>query len=179
MYPGSDYNYQMMEELRAISLEAKSHGLATVVWSYPRGGMITKAGETALDIVAYAAHMAALMGANIIKVKPPIDAIDLEAAKKVYETQAIPRATLQERIQHVMQAKLRRTQAGGVFGRREQGRRFAGRRDQADQGRRWLRLDRRPQRLPVSKAGRPGAAEPDRRRLSRRRLSLGSPRLAG
>ncbi|WP_027135972.1 class I fructose-bisphosphate aldolase [Geminicoccus roseus] len=104
MYPGSDYNYGMMEELRELTLEAKSHGLATVVWSYPRGGMVTKTGETAIDIVAYAAHMAALMGANIIKVKPPTDALDLEAAKKVYEDKQIPRATLSERIAHVMQA---------------------------------------------------------------------------
>ena len=104
IYPGSDFNYAMMEELREITLEAKAHGLATVVWSYPRGGMVTKAGETAIDIVAYAAHMAALMGANIIKVKPPTDALDLEVAKNVYEAQAIPRATLQERIAHVMQA---------------------------------------------------------------------------
>ncbi len=57
-----------------------------MVWSYPRGGKVSKgAGETALDIVAYAAHMAALLGANIIKVKPPTDKLDLDAAKKVYE----------------------------------------------------------------------------------------------
>lgn len=104
MYPGSDYNYQMMEELRDISAEAKSYGLCTVVWSYPRGGKITKTGETALDIVAYAAHMAALMGANIIKVKPPTADLDLEEAKKVYEQREIPRATLTERVQHIMQA---------------------------------------------------------------------------
>ena len=103
MYPGSDYNYQQMEELRAIAAEAKAHGLAVVVWSYPRGGKITKAGETALDIVAYAAHMAALMGAHIIKVKPPTDALDLPEAKKVYEDREIPRATLAQRVEHVMQ----------------------------------------------------------------------------
>ena len=103
MYPGSDYNYQQMEELRAIAAEAKAHGLAVVVWSYPRGGKITKTGETALDIVAYAAHMAALMGAHIIKVKPPTDALDLPEAKKVYEDREIPRATLAQRVEHVMQ----------------------------------------------------------------------------
>ena len=103
MYPGSDYNYQQMEELRSIAAEAKAHGLAVVVWSYPRGGKITKAGETALDIVAYAAHMAALMGAHIIKVKPPTDALDLPEAKKVYEDREIPRATLAQRVEHVMQ----------------------------------------------------------------------------
>ena len=65
----------MMEELRELAEEAKAAGLAVVVWSYPRGGKLDKAGETALDICAYAAHMAALLGAHIIKVKPPTDAI--------------------------------------------------------------------------------------------------------
>jgi fructose-bisphosphate aldolase, class I len=92
-----------MEELREIILEAKSCGLIAVVWSYPRGGKVSKEGETALDIVAYAAHMAALMGANLIKVKPPSDRIDLDAAKKVYDTQDIDRSTLAARVRHVVQ----------------------------------------------------------------------------
>lgn len=104
IYPGSDACYGMMEELREIVREAKSCGLIAVVWSYPRGGKVSKDGETALDIVAYAAHMAALMGANIIKVKPPTDRIDLDAAKPVYEQAEIPRTTLADRIRHVMQA---------------------------------------------------------------------------
>ncbi len=101
IYPGSDACYAMMEELRELIREAKSCGLAAVVWSYPRGGKTSKDGETALDIVAYAAHMAALMGANIIKVKPPKDMIDLGAAESAYAE--VPRATMAERINHVMQ----------------------------------------------------------------------------
>lgn len=104
LYPGSDSCYDMMEELRELTLEAKAAGLAVVTWSYPRGGKVTKDGETALDIVAYAAHMAALMGSNIIKVKPPTDHLDLAAAAKVYESEDIDRSTLKARIQHVMQA---------------------------------------------------------------------------
>lgn len=104
IYPGSDACYGMMEELREIIREAKSCGLVAVVWSYPRGGKVSKQGETALDIVAYAAHMAALMGANIIKVKPPSEVVDLDAARSTYEQAAIPRATLAERVRHVMQA---------------------------------------------------------------------------
>ena len=103
MYPGADACYDMMEELREITREAKAHGLCVVVWSYPRGGKISKEGETALDIVAYAAHMAALMGANIIKVKPPIDRIDLDAAKSAYDKAKVPSLTLKDRIAHVMQ----------------------------------------------------------------------------
>lgn len=103
MYPGSDYCYQQMEELREITREAKSKGLAVVVWSYPRGGKVSKQGETALDIVAYAAHMAALMGASIIKVKPPTQGIDLEAAKGTYDKAKLPDGTLADRVRHVMQ----------------------------------------------------------------------------
>jgi fructose-bisphosphate aldolase, class I len=104
IYPGSDACYNMMEELRDIIREAKMKGLVPVVWSYPRGGKVSKDGETALDIVAYAAHMAALLGAVIIKVKPPKAAIDLDAAKAAYEKAEVAMDTLPERIKHVMQA---------------------------------------------------------------------------
>jgi class I fructose-bisphosphate aldolase len=105
IYPGSEYQFEMMEELRELAEEAKAAGLAVVVWSYPRGPMLDKVGETALDICAYAAHMAALMGAHIIKVKPPTEAIFLEAAKKTYEKSPVPNlAELSGRITHVVQA---------------------------------------------------------------------------
>ena len=104
IYPASEYAFEQMEELRELAEEAKSVGLAVVVWSYPRGPALDKAGETALDICAYAAHMAALMGAHIIKVKPPTEHLSQEAARKVYEKEKIPRATLAERVKHVMQA---------------------------------------------------------------------------
>lgn len=104
IYPGSEHAFEQMEELRELAREAKEAGLAVVVWSYPRGPALDKAGETALDICAYAAHMAALLGAQIIKVKPPTDHISLEAAKKTYQKYEIPRATLAERVRHVMQA---------------------------------------------------------------------------
>jgi class I fructose-bisphosphate aldolase len=94
----------MMEELRELTLEAKSKGVAVVVWSYPRGGMLTKSGETALDVCAYAAHHAALLGANIIKVKPPTAELEQDEAKKVYEKYDIARSTMAERIAHVVQA---------------------------------------------------------------------------
>ncbi len=104
IYPGADESYGMMEELREITLQAKSRGLMTVVWSYPRGGKVTKAGETGLDIIAYAAHMAALLGATIIKVKLPSDHIDLADAKSTYEKNDIPTASAADRVRHIMQA---------------------------------------------------------------------------
>jgi len=66
--------------------------------------MLDKAAETAVDICAYAAHMAALMGAHIIKVKPPTNVIGLEAAKKTYATQNIDVSTMAARVRHVVQA---------------------------------------------------------------------------
>ena len=104
IYPGSDDQFEMMEEIREMALEAKSHGLAVVMWSYPRGGDLTKEGETAMDVCAYAAHMAALLGAHVIKVKPPAQALYQDAAKKVYEAQKIDISSLDKRIAHVVQS---------------------------------------------------------------------------
>jgi class I fructose-bisphosphate aldolase len=104
IYPGSEDQFGMMEELRELAEEAKAAGLAVVVWSYPRGPMLDKVGETALDICAYAAHMAALMGAHIIKVKPPTSAISLEAAKKTYASHPVEVNDPAARFAHVVQA---------------------------------------------------------------------------
>jgi len=104
IYPGSTQEKSMYEEARAIGEEAKANGLPLVIWSYPRGSKISKEGETALDVVAYAAQIAAQLGANIIKVKPPTAFIEQAEAKKVYDAQKIPLEPLSARIQHVMQA---------------------------------------------------------------------------
>jgi fructose-bisphosphate aldolase, class I len=82
---------------------AKQNGLAVVVWSYPRGSSLSKAGETAMDVCGYAAHIAAELGAHIIKVKLPTDVLEQEAARKVYEKEKVPIATLTERVKHVVQ----------------------------------------------------------------------------
>jgi class I fructose-bisphosphate aldolase len=88
IYPGSTQEKSMYQEARAIGEEAKANGLPLVIWSYPRGSGVSKQGETALDVVAYAAQIAAQLGANIIKVKPPTAFIEPFAA----------------RVKHVMQA---------------------------------------------------------------------------
>jgi class I fructose-bisphosphate aldolase len=103
IYPGSDVQYNQMEEIAELSREAKAKGLAVVIWSYPRGGDLSKDGETAVDIIAYAAHMAALLGANIIKVKLPSANLENKDAKKVYEEKKIPISTMAERVRHVVQ----------------------------------------------------------------------------
>jgi class I fructose-bisphosphate aldolase len=104
IYPGSDDAYDMMEEIREMAEEAKAVGLAVVIWSYPRGGKLSKEGETAIDVTADAAHMAALLGAHIIKVKPPTDFIEQPEAKKVYEKEGIDISTQAARIAHVVQS---------------------------------------------------------------------------
>src|SRR6476620_11115353 len=104
IYPGSAHCNSMYEQLRAIAEDAKDNGLAVVVWSYPRGSAISKEGETALDVVAYAAQIAAQLGAHIIKVKLPSAHLEQSAAKKVYESAKIPIATLAERVRHIVQS---------------------------------------------------------------------------
>ncbi|SNS37337.1 fructose-bisphosphate aldolase [Sphingomonas laterariae] len=102
IYPGSDDCFDMMEEIKEMSAEAKSVGIATVLWSYPRGGKLPKSGELALDVGAYAAHMAALLGAHIIKVKLPSDHIEQEDAKKAYAGTDWSKQS--DRVKHVVKA---------------------------------------------------------------------------
>jgi class I fructose-bisphosphate aldolase len=103
IYPGSAYEAEMYGQLREYAQEARDKGLAVVVWSYPRGSSLSKAGETAIDVIGYAAQIAAQLGAHIIKVKLPTDHIEQDAARKVYEDHQIPIATGAERVRHVVQ----------------------------------------------------------------------------
>ncbi len=137
IYPGSGNRNTSYQEIRDLIGQAREVGLPTVLWSYPRGGKLSKDGETALDIVAYAAHIACQLGAHIVKVKPPTAHIEHSEAKKAYEK--VPASTLAERIRHVVQAsfngkrivifsggpakgteevlaELRETHKGGAFG---------------------------------------------------------------
>lgn len=104
IYPGSSALFGMIEELRALSEEAKLYGLAVVVWSYARGEALSKAGETAVDITAYAAQIAALLGAHIIKLKLPTDHIEQAAAKKAYEAGRTDVSSPTKRVAHIMRA---------------------------------------------------------------------------
>ena len=104
IYPGSARRMEMYQALRAIATEAKGVGLAVIVWSYPRGSGLTKEGETAIDVTAYAAHIAAQLGAHVVKVKLPTAHVAQEAARKVYEKTRVPIGTLAERVRHVVQS---------------------------------------------------------------------------
>lgn len=104
IYPGSEVRKKMYEEIAEASCAAKKAGLAVVIWSYARGTNISKNGETAIDVISYAAHIACQLGAHIVKVKPPTAHIEQEEAKKVYEAQHIRVASLEDRIRHVVQS---------------------------------------------------------------------------
>lgn len=104
IYPGSEFRKEMYEEIRAASAEAKKAGLAVVIWSYARGAQLSKEGETAMDVIAYSAHVACQLGAHIVKVKPPTAHLEQDAAKKVYEAQGIKISNLADRTRHVVQS---------------------------------------------------------------------------
>jgi fructose-bisphosphate aldolase, class I len=103
IYPGSAERNAMYEELRELTLDAKAAGLPVVVWSYPRGSGLSKAGETSVDVAAYAAQIAAQLGADIIKVKPPMENIENAAAKAALEKGNVPLGTMADRVRHVIQ----------------------------------------------------------------------------
>jgi class I fructose-bisphosphate aldolase len=104
IYPGSRARNAMYEQIRALIAEARDAGLPSVIWAYPRGSGLSKEGETAIDVVAYAAHVACQLGAHIVKVKPPSAHLEQDAAKKVYEARKVPVSTLAERVRHVVQS---------------------------------------------------------------------------
>lgn len=104
IYPGSGARNEMYAQIREMSEEAKALGIATVIWSYPRGGSLDKQGETSVDVVAYAAHIACQLGAHIVKVKPPTEHVAKDENKKVYEKTGADFSTLAKRIEHVVRA---------------------------------------------------------------------------
>jgi class I fructose-bisphosphate aldolase len=104
IYPGSSFRNQMYEQIRELIEEARSVGIPTVIWSYPRGSSLSKDGETAIDVSAYAAQIACQLGAHIVKVKPPTAHIEQGEAKKVYEKAGVKLDTLADRVRHVVQS---------------------------------------------------------------------------
>ncbi len=104
IYPGSDMALEMFEEIAEMRREAASVGVATVIWSYPRGEGLSKEGETAIDVAAYGAQIAALLGAHIIKIKLSTDHIEQPEARKVYESEGIDVSTQVARVAHCVKA---------------------------------------------------------------------------
>lgn len=104
IYPGSENRKQQYEEIAMIANDAKKVGLTVVIWSYPRGRDLSKDGETAIDVVAYAAQIACQLGAHIVKVKPTQDHIEQKEAQKVFSDHGIKTATMQDRTRHIVES---------------------------------------------------------------------------
>jgi fructose-bisphosphate aldolase, class I len=102
IYPGSSFRNSMYEQIRDLIAEAREAGLPTVMWAYARGSSMEKDDETAVDTIAYAAHVACQLGAHVVKVKPPTAHLARDDAKKFYAE--IPHDTLADRVRHVKQA---------------------------------------------------------------------------
>ena len=104
IYPGSAHRNEMYEQVRSLARDADAAGLPLVVWSYPRGSGVSTSGRTAVDVVAYAAHLACQLGAHIVKVKPPTEAIESDAARAALVQAGVPLDTLADRVRHVVQS---------------------------------------------------------------------------
>ena len=104
IYPGSDAAVEMFEEIAEMRREAAAAGLATVIWSYPRGEALSKEGETAIDVAAYAAQIAALLGAHVIKIKLSTDRLEQPEARKIYEAEGVDVSTQAARVAHCVQS---------------------------------------------------------------------------
>ena len=65
---------------------------------------IKKEDEAAIDVISYAAHIAAQMGADIIKIKPPSDHISKDDISELYMKNDIKIKTLSDRISHCIKS---------------------------------------------------------------------------
>ncbi len=104
IYPGTAERRLLYEQLARIAEEAKDNGLVVVVWAYARGGDMQSQDETALDVVTYSAHIAAQLGAHIIKVKLPSAHVWDPKSKQMFEKYNIPIDTLADRVRYLIQA---------------------------------------------------------------------------
>jgi fructose-bisphosphate aldolase/6-deoxy-5-ketofructose 1-phosphate synthase len=69
VYPGSEYEAEMLAEAARTVIQAHRHGLPTVLWMYPRGRSVRD--ETDPHLVAGAAGIAAALGSDFVKVNVP------------------------------------------------------------------------------------------------------------
>ena len=104
IYPGSSASLEMFSDIAEMRREAAAKGIATIIWSYPRGEDLDKDAETAADVTAYAAHIAALLGAHIIKVKLATDHLSQPEAKKAFQSGNIPLATQADRVRECVRS---------------------------------------------------------------------------
>lgn len=66
IYPGSEFEAEMLTEAAQLIFEIHQHGLLVVLWTYPRGQAVTNERDGHLI-----AGVAAGLGADFVKVNPP------------------------------------------------------------------------------------------------------------
>lgn len=103
LYPGSKSTEQGYTYARDVIREARAVGLPTIVWAYPRGAGLAKQDEQAIDVVAYAAHIACQLGAHIVKVKPPSAHIAQPEAAAALQQAHIALTSLAQRVAYIKQ----------------------------------------------------------------------------
>lgn len=103
LYPGSSSSHEGYAYARQTIAEARAVGLPTIIWAYPRGAGLSKAGELALDVVAYSAHLACQLGAHVVKVKPPTAHIEQPENQKALQAAHVPTKRLRDRVAYIKQ----------------------------------------------------------------------------
>ena len=71
LYPGSEYEPAMLSEASRLIFEAHQMGLVFVLWVYPRGRSVGN--ENDAHLIAGGAGVGACLGADFIKINPPVD----------------------------------------------------------------------------------------------------------
>ena len=71
LYLGSEYESTMLSEAGQLIAEAHAQGLIVVLWIYPRGKAVGDR-EKAPETIAGAAGVALCLGADFVKVNPPV-----------------------------------------------------------------------------------------------------------
>ena len=84
MYVGSPAQAADFEQYKRIRSDCEALGMPLIVWAYPRGSAVNKAGgKDSFYAIDYAARTASELGADIVKVNFP-NASKKEGAKKEY-----------------------------------------------------------------------------------------------
>ena len=104
LYPGSLYSNEMEQQAKALIADARKAGLITILWVYPRGEGLIKGQERAVDVIAYGVALGVSLGAQIIKVKLPIDGYGIASNQEMGIYDKVPTTTLTDRLKLVMKA---------------------------------------------------------------------------
>ena len=105
IYPGSGHRNTMYQDLRELTLEAKTKGLVVVALVVPTRRRPVEGRRDRPSTSPPTRRISRRSWApTSIKVKPPTAHIEQAEAKKVFEKSAIPTKTLADRVRHGVQS---------------------------------------------------------------------------